>query len=624
MATFRKYGGTNYSPIANIVRHNMFNSKSSSFMTSGSYNSKENFLSHVDMSGNSLLHVGNIYFQDGTSISSGSTDPSLAPYGLASVLNNSTDGGGFNISNINDLSINGSLQIGGKTQTSTYSGFNIAGTYNNATLTFDTNGKITNVIDTSLSPFGLADVLDNSEDGGNLNISNINDLSINGSLSQTNSNTNTLNSTVFNNICSYSPGPLTFDDQYQIPTKGYVDAVASGLSPTTLCNCATTQDISFSGINVPTIIDGITLMNDYRVLVKCQNSSNNVSSSNLDNGIYVYTYDTSGSFSRATDCSGNNVANQLTFISNGSLNGMKAFVQINSPAIAGSQPLNYAPFYSLNYNLGQGLDLSGGSTLQVKSNLNFLTNVKIKNNDILNPALQIANVSETKKINILCDLAGGSYNSITQPGDNGIISCGINSLTPCPLVLTTQESGTPSSGIRITDNSVLLQADLNNYYDLSLTGHNFYGNMYLKTAGTYLQFPDGTRQTTALNNNLNSYSDINVARSSTNTFTNIYGSPGLDPYSNYITSGTIYFSFNGGGGGSGVGLSYEAIFSATDGLISNTVYHIKMSFSGMATDIYHPFSFVFTGAVNITVNINSSTGGTINNVGMYSLKTLRI
>ena len=73
MATFRKYGGTNYSPIANIVRHNMFNSKSSSFITSGLYNSKETFLSHIDMSGNSLLHIGNLYFQDGTSISSGTS-----------------------------------------------------------------------------------------------------------------------------------------------------------------------------------------------------------------------------------------------------------------------------------------------------------------------------------------------------------------------------------------------------------------------------------------------------------------------------------------------------------------------------------------------------------------------
>jgi hypothetical protein len=75
MATFRKYGGTNFSPISNIVRHDILNSKSSSFNTTGLYNSKEIYLSHIDMSGNSLLHVGNIIFQDGTSISTAQDGP---------------------------------------------------------------------------------------------------------------------------------------------------------------------------------------------------------------------------------------------------------------------------------------------------------------------------------------------------------------------------------------------------------------------------------------------------------------------------------------------------------------------------------------------------------------------
>lgn len=546
MATFRKYGGTNYSPIANIVRHNIFNSKSSSFITSGLYNSKETFLSHIDMSGNSLLHVGNLYFQDGTSISSGTsvnvptlsqvlnkgnsansnaildlsyilfkdgsilnTATGITPT-LASVLNNGNSAGDYDI-NMNGHSITNisSIEINGLTQNSTYTGFNTSGTYNSATLTFDTNGKIINVIDNSLSPFGLSEVLTNSEDGGGKSITGVKDItatnliqsidisatnvsasnSINsknifftGSLTQTNSNTNTLNPTVFSDICSYSPSStLNFNNDLQIPTIGYVNSVASGLSPTTLCDCATTQNISFSGVTVPTIIDGVTLSNGDRVLVKCQDSSNNVSSSNINNGIYVYTYDTSGSFSRASDCSGNDVVSQLTFISDGSLNGMKAFVQINSPAIAGTQPLNYVPFYSLNYNLGQGLDLSGGSTLQVKSNLDFLTKVTIKNNNILNPALQIFNTSETKRINILCDLSNDNYNSITEDGDNGIISGGIDASGTCPLVLTTWRSGPIPNGIRITENSVVLKADTTNYYDLSTSGHNFYGNLIMSS-----------------------------------------------------------------------------------------------------------------------------------------------
>ena len=518
MATFRKYGGTNYSPIANIVRHNMFNSKSCSFTTSGLYNSKETFLSHIDMSGSSILHVGNLYFQDGTSISSGTiVNPPLATilsYGnsagtyninmnknaildlsyiffsdgttlntatginptLASVLatnnsagSNNIDMNGQNINNIN------SVEINGITQNKTYTGFNTPGTYKSATLTFNTSGQITNVIDNSLSPYGLTQVLTTSEDGGGKTISNVNNISFTGMLTQTSSHTNSLNSTAFNGVCRYPSAIIPLND-YDIPSTGYVNSIASGLSPTTLCNCATTQDISFSGINVPTTIDGVTLVNEYRVLVKCQDSSNNVSSSKISNGIYIYQYDTCGSLIRSPDCSGNNVANQLTFISDGSLNGMKAFVQANTPAIAGTNPLNYVPFYSLNYNLGQGLELVNASTLQVKSNLDFLTNIKIKN-DL--PSFQITNTPETKKIFTALNLTPTTYNNITKSGDNGLFS-GLDDLSSgSPLVLSTWSTG--PNGIRITNNSVTLQSDSSNWYDLSLGGHNFYGNIVMNS-----------------------------------------------------------------------------------------------------------------------------------------------
>jgi hypothetical protein len=516
MATFRRYGGTNHSSIANIVRHNMLNSKSSSFVTSGLYNSKETFLSHIDMSGNSILHVGNLYFQDGTTISSGAT----FNHNLSQVLSYGNSAGSYDI-NMNGHNITGinSIQINGKTQDRTYTGFNNApGTYNSATLTFDTSGKITNVIDNSMSPFGLEQVLTKSERGGGKSINDVSNIVFSGSLTQTypntNTNTNKLNSTVFNDLCSYSTN-LTFNDNNDIPNKGYVDTVASGLTPTALCNCATTQDISLSGLNAPTIIDGVTLANKYRVLVKCQDSSNNVSSSNFDNGIYVYYYDTSGSLIRAPDCSGNDVSSQLTFISDGSLNGMKAFVQTNSPAIAGTNPLNYVPFYSLNYNLGRGLELVGGSTLQVESSLNFLSSVVITNNSTpINNAFKLTNTAQTKQIFASIDLSGTNYNDITQLGDNGIFSGnGSNPGTNLPpLVLSTWSTGQPS-GIRITNNSVKLQSDSSNWYELS-GGHNFYGNITMNSSSST------DRQITTSNLNLSPINGPAVA-----TGTQIYQGP---------------------------------------------------------------------------------------------------
>jgi len=72
--SFRKYGGLDYSQNNNIVRNNVLNSVNfSNTNIVGQLNSKTISNSHIDLSGNSLLNVGNIYFSDGTSQSTAST-----------------------------------------------------------------------------------------------------------------------------------------------------------------------------------------------------------------------------------------------------------------------------------------------------------------------------------------------------------------------------------------------------------------------------------------------------------------------------------------------------------------------------------------------------------------------
>jgi len=309
MATFRKYGGINRSSILNYVKHDILSSNSSSFTTSGLPNSKETFLSNIDMSDNSIINVDKIIFKDGFIIDGSLT---LNPT-LAQVLSNGNSAGSYNI---------------------------------------DMNGNI---------------------------ITNI------GYINQ--SIANNINS--FNSKCQYSNNSLVFNNSQDIPNKQYVDNIASGIFPTSSCDCATTQDIS---LNLPgpilTTIDGVSLTDGMRVLVKCQDSSNNVSSSNVNNGIYIYS---STGYTRATDCSGQDVTNQLTFISDGTLNGMKAFVQYLSGAIAGVNNLQYVPFYSINYNLGQGLEIVGGSTLQVDNCLNFLRSATIIRENGSNGVLDFIN-----------------------------------------------------------------------------------------------------------------------------------------------------------------------------------------------------------------------------------------
>lgn len=65
--SFRRFGGIDYSGHNNIVRSNVSNNNNLNIQNkSGMSNSKELFKSHIDLSGNSLLNLGCIYFQNGS------------------------------------------------------------------------------------------------------------------------------------------------------------------------------------------------------------------------------------------------------------------------------------------------------------------------------------------------------------------------------------------------------------------------------------------------------------------------------------------------------------------------------------------------------------------------------
>jgi hypothetical protein len=67
MSSFKKYGGLNYAAANNIVR-NHYSAVENNSVTNmiGEPNSKTIIAGHIDLSSNSLLNVGSIYFNDGT------------------------------------------------------------------------------------------------------------------------------------------------------------------------------------------------------------------------------------------------------------------------------------------------------------------------------------------------------------------------------------------------------------------------------------------------------------------------------------------------------------------------------------------------------------------------------
>jgi hypothetical protein len=69
MSSFRRYGGLNFSANNNVTKSYISNSEQMNVNNySGQLNSIETYASNIDMSGNSILHINTLYFQDGTSM----------------------------------------------------------------------------------------------------------------------------------------------------------------------------------------------------------------------------------------------------------------------------------------------------------------------------------------------------------------------------------------------------------------------------------------------------------------------------------------------------------------------------------------------------------------------------
>jgi hypothetical protein len=159
----------------------------------------------------------------------------------------------------------------------------------------------------------------------------------------------------------------------QLATKQYVDAVAEGLHIHASCAAATTGTLaSITGGTVTynngtagvgatltlsvalTVLDGYTLLNGDRVLVKNEAAQAN-------NGIY--TWATGGTvLTRATDfdTAAEMASGDFTFVSNGTLYANTGWVQTDPVTVVGTSPVIWSQFSGAGtYTAGTGLTLTG-------------------------------------------------------------------------------------------------------------------------------------------------------------------------------------------------------------------------------------------------------------------------
>ena len=149
--------------------------------------------------------------------------------------------------------------------------------------------------------------------------------------------------------------------------KAYVDAARSGLDVKQSVRAATTgSDISLS--NSTTSVDGVTLADGDRILVKDQSTGS-------ENGIYVVS--TSGNWARSSDAdsSAEVTAGLFTFVAEGAVNADSGWVLTTNDTITlDTTALAFAKFSGAGQVIaGDGLSKSGTQANQLDVNTDGVT-----------------------------------------------------------------------------------------------------------------------------------------------------------------------------------------------------------------------------------------------------------
>ncbi len=190
-------------------------------------------------------------------------------------------------------------------------------------------------------------------------------------------------------------------------TKGYVDAVKQALDIKDSVRVATTANITIAtALNVGDAIDGVTLADGDRVLVKDQSTGS-------ENGIY-----TAGSSpARATDA---NVSAEVTsgmfcFVEEGTVNGDNGFVLTTNDAITlDSTALSFVQFSGAGQVIAGAALTKSGNTLDVA--------VDDKTIQVSSDTIRLKGVTTVATGDILIGVSNAAgYTRVTKPTSNGAL-----------------------------------------------------------------------------------------------------------------------------------------------------------------------------------------------------------
>lgn len=195
-----------------------------------------------------------------------------------------------------------------------------------------------------------------SVSGSTLTVTNDGVLSVSGTANQISASTVNGDVTLSLPSAVIFPGTVTLNadptQALEAATKQYVDAVSEGLHIHASVQAATTASVDL--LSAPSTIDGVTLTDGMRVLVKNQTSQ-------AENGIYTYSA-SADALVRASDF--NSTAEiqggDFVFVTGGDTQDNTGWVQTATVTTLGTDPIVWDQFSGAGtYLAGNGLELNG-------------------------------------------------------------------------------------------------------------------------------------------------------------------------------------------------------------------------------------------------------------------------
>lgn len=314
-------------------------------------------------------------------------------------------------------------------------------------------------------------------------------------------------------------------------TKGYVDAVATGLDLKGSVRVASTANVNLS--SAPSTIDAVTLVANNRILLKNQTTAS-------ENGIYIFSSVGSG-LVRTTDAdtSSEVTAGMYTYVEEGAVNGGKAYVLSTTGTITlGTTNLTFSLFNAGGgeVNTASNVGTVGIGVFKQKNGLNLeFKNLTVASNELaitedtvnnnISLGINAANISITNLNGILSIAKGGtaltSYalgdilfsdatNSLGKLAGNTtttkrfLSQTGTGSVSAAPSWATIVAADLPntipytnqtntftraqySQFVALTDASTIsVDASLSNVFTVTLAGNRTLGNPTNLGQGTYI------------------------------------------------------------------------------------------------------------------------------------------